>query len=49
MDEQKPDPEPVHDLSAQPAQLRMTIEIIRAVTGKKEVFELVSTPEKEGR
>jgi hypothetical protein len=31
-------------LAACPAQLHMTIEITRAGTGKKEVFELVGTP-----
>jgi hypothetical protein len=32
------------DVVAQPAVLRMTVEVIRAGTGKKETFELVGTP-----
>lgn len=31
-------------LAAQPAVLRMTVEVTRAGTGKKEVFELIGTP-----
>jgi hypothetical protein len=34
-------------VQAQPAVLRMTVEIKRAATGKTEVYELVGTPIKE--
>lgn len=35
-------------LAAQSAVLRMTVEVTRAGTGKKEVFELIGTPVAEG-
>jgi hypothetical protein len=38
------------DLNGQPGELRMTIEIVRAATGKTETVEMVGkiTPEDEG-
>ena len=34
----------IPELEAEPAVLRMTIEITRAATGKTETYELIGTP-----
>jgi hypothetical protein len=51
MDEQQTSQDQAPDTgnvaAAQPAVLRMTVQVIRANTGKTETYEIVGTPMKE--